>query len=228
MKISNGKSLLIAVLAVTATAQAGTKSRSSSIVIDSRTDLPELAQRRSEAMYLYTNGSGQAFLYLEQDQGKSLAILDVSNPGSIREVGRASLAVQSAYDFVQSLSHSAALIRYRDGSGFAVITFKKYKQPVLVAAPALPNLANIQAFGHNTLLFASANNPSSPSQDNQCEVIDVSNPAKLKSLVAIHGLKQRLERPDTGTLFLLGSDGLTVIRRPSIEEQYQYESTYTN
>jgi hypothetical protein len=179
-------------------------------------------------MYLYTNGSGQAFLYLEQDQGKSLAILDVSNAGSIREVGRVSLAVQSAYDFVQSLSHSAALIRYRDGSGFAVITFRKYKQPVLVAAPALPNLANIQAFGHNTLLFASANNPSSPSQDNQCEVIDVSNPAKLKSLVAIHGLKQRLERPDTGTLFLLGSDGLTVIRRPSIEEQYQYESTYSN
>jgi hypothetical protein len=207
MKLNNVSTLLIAILAVTATVQAGTKPHSSSIVIDSRTDLPELAQRRSEAMYLYTNGSGQAFLYLEQDQGKSLAILDVSNPGSIREVGRASLAVQSAYDFVQSLSHSAALIRYRDGSGFAVITFKKYKQPVLVAAPALPNLANIQAFGHNTLLFA---------------------PAKLKSLVAIHGLKQRLERPDTGTLFLLGSDGLTVIRRPSIEEQYQYESTYTN
>jgi hypothetical protein len=228
MKLNNVRTLLIAVLAVTATVQASTKPHSSSIVIDSPADLPELAQRRSEAMYLHANGSGQAFLYLEQEQGKSLAILDISNPGSIREVGRVSLAVQSAYDFVQSLSHSAALIRYRDGSGFAVISFKKYKQPVLVAAPALPNLANIQAFGHNTLLFASSNNPSSPSQDNQCEVIDVSNPAKLKSLVAIHGLKQRLERPDTGTLFLLGSDGLTVIRRPSIEEQYQYESTYTN
>jgi hypothetical protein len=228
MKLNNVRTLLIAVLAVTATVQASTKPHSSSIVIDSPADLPELAQRRSEAMYLHANGSGQAFLYLEQEQGKSLAILDISNPGSIREVGRVSLAVQAAYDFVQSLSHSAALIRYRDGSGFAVISFKKYKQPVLVAAPALPNLANIQAFGHNTLLFASSNNPSSPSQDNQCEVIDVSNPAKLKSLVAIHGLKQRLERPDTGTLFLLGSDGLTVIRRPSIEEQYQYESTYTN
>jgi hypothetical protein len=228
MKLNNVSTLLIVILAVTATVQAGTKPHSSSIVIDSPAGLPELAQRRSEAMYLYTNGSGQAFLYLEQDQGKSLAILDVSNPGSIREVGRASVAVKSAYDFVQSLSHSAALIRYRDGSGFAVITFKKYKQPVLVAAPALPNLANTQTFGHNTLIFASANNASSPSQDNQCEVIDVSNPAKLKSLAAIHGLKQRLERPDTGTLFLLGSDGLTVIRRPSIEEQYQYESTYTN
>jgi hypothetical protein len=228
MRISIRKTSLIAVLAVTATAQAGTKSHSSSIVIDSPADLPELAQHRSEAMYLHTNGSGQAFLYLEQDQGKSLAILDVSNPGSIRDVGRVSLAVRSTYDFVQSLSHSAALIRYRDGSGLAVITFKKYKQPVLVAAPGLPNLANIQAFGQNTLLFASAGNPSSPSQDNQCEVIDVSNPAKPKSLVAIHGLKQRLERQDTGTLFLLGSDGLTVIRRPSIEEEYQYESTYTN
>ena len=43
--------------------------------------------------------------------------------------------------------------------------------------------------------------------------------------MAVHGLVQRLERPDTGTLFLLGDDGLTVLRRPSVEEEYQLETS---
>ena len=98
MEIS--KMLVVSLFALTATAHAGAKShaarksvaptkpRSNSVVIDAPGDLPELAQRHSEGMFLHTNGSGQAFLYLEQDHGKTVAILDVSNPGSIREAGR--------------------------------------------------------------------------------------------------------------------------------------------
>jgi hypothetical protein len=85
MKVSISAALVFAVFAATTTAQAaanGTKTRSTSVVIDSPADLPELAQRRSEAMYLHNTGSGQAFLYLEQDQGRTLAILDVTDPAS--------------------------------------------------------------------------------------------------------------------------------------------------
>ena len=105
MKVSISAALVFAVFAATTTTQAaanGAKTRSTSVVIDSPADLPELAQRRSEAMYLHSTGSGQAFLYLEQDQGRTLAILDATDPASIREVGRASLGAQSSYDFVQA------------------------------------------------------------------------------------------------------------------------------
>ena len=44
----------------------------------------------------------------------------------------------------------------------------------------------------------------------------------------IQGVKQRLDRPDTGTLFLLSNEGLTVIRHPSMEEEYQIEMNQTN
>ena len=73
MKVCISAALVFAVFAATTTAQAaakGAKTRSTSVVIDSPADLPELAQRRSEAMYLHSTGSGQAFLYLEQDQGE--------------------------------------------------------------------------------------------------------------------------------------------------------------
>lgn len=179
-------------------------------------------------MYLRSTGSGQAFLYLQQDQGRTLAILDVTNPASIREVGRASLGAQAEYDFVQALSDSAALIHYRDRSGFAIISFRKYKQPLLVATPELQTPASIKLVGERTVLLTSANGPSATSQNSQCAVIDISDPLNPTSLVVIHGVRQQLERPETGTIFLLGKDGLTVIRHLSMEEEYQQEINQTN
>lgn len=228
MRVSISKALVVAVFAVAASVQAGTKPRSKSIVVDSPADLPELAQRRSEAMYLHSTVSGQAFLYLEQDQGRTLAILDVTNPESIREVGRASLGARAEYDFVQALSDSAALIHYRDRSGFSIINFRKYKQPVLVATPELQTLASIKLVGERTLLLTSANGQTAPAQDSQCAVIDISDPLKPTSLVVIHGVRQQLERHETGSMLLLGNDGLTVIRHLSTEEEYQQEINQTN
>jgi hypothetical protein len=40
----------------------------------------------------------------------------------------------------------------------------------------------------------------------------------------ITGVKQELERSETGTMFLLNKDGLTVIRRPTVEEDFETES----
>jgi hypothetical protein len=50
MKIRIREFLVMALLAIAANAEAGTKARSKSIVIDSPADLPESAQRRSEAI----------------------------------------------------------------------------------------------------------------------------------------------------------------------------------
>jgi hypothetical protein len=36
----------------------------------------------------------------------------------------------------------------------------------------------------------------------------------------------KLERNETGTTFLLGHDGLTIIRRPQVEYRYKSEQGY--
>jgi hypothetical protein len=145
--------MVLAVFAATAGVQAHAKTHFRSIVVESPSDLPEMARRTSEAMYLLELSSGQAVLYLEPDQGRTLAILDVSNPGTIRPLGQVSIAAP-LYDFVETLKDSAILIHYRDDRGFAIIHFKKFKQPVLTEAPEFQNLAHAEAIGHDGLVLA--------------------------------------------------------------------------
>jgi len=82
------KIMIAVVMAAAASLQANAETRSKSIVVEAPSDLPELASRNSEAMYLHETDGGQTLLYLEQDQGRTLAILDVSDPGAIRSLGQ--------------------------------------------------------------------------------------------------------------------------------------------
>src|ERR1700746_2597722 len=100
--------------------------RSKAIVVESPSDLPELAQGRCDAMYLHHTRAAQAILYLQRDRGRKLAILDVTDPAKIRAVGEVTIDAPSAYDFVQDLSNSGVLIHYRNDSGFEVLGFDDY------------------------------------------------------------------------------------------------------
>src|ERR1700747_1359476 len=220
------KIMIAVVMAAAASLQANAETRSKSIVVEAPSDLPELASRNSEAMYLHETDGGQTLLYLEQDQGRTLAILDVSDPGAIRSLGQVSIAASSPYDFVQTLNDSSVLIRYRCHTGTAVIDFKKFKQPVLTEAPEFQHLAHAEDLGQGGLLFSTAAASDAQVADPQYEVFDVSNSSKAVALATLEGVRQRLERKETGTLFLLSKAGLTVIRRPAVEKEYKIESTY--
>ena len=100
MKKCIRKILIVAVCAVAIIVQANASGASKASVVESASGLPELAQRPGEAMYLQHTGAGQAILYLEQDQGGKLAILDVTDPANIRAIGQASINAASPYTFV--------------------------------------------------------------------------------------------------------------------------------
>ena len=227
MKYTVSKAIIAAIFAASLGVQAEAAKHSKSLVVVSPADLPEAAQRSSEAMYLHETGDGREFLYLEQDKGRTLAILDVTDLAAIRSVGQVQIDAKAPYDFVKTLD-SAALVHYRDGSGFAVINFKKFKQPVLTAAPQLQHPANAEPLGSHALLVASSTHPMAQPEDPEYQVFDVSNPSNPAVLATIKGVHERLERAETGTLFLLGDAGLTVIRRPDVEAEYKIESTYVN
>jgi len=228
MNYNIGKIMVAAILAATVSVQGNAKTHSKSVVVVSPSNLPELAQRNSEAMYLHETGDGRAVLYLEQDKGRTLAILDVTDLAAIRAVGEVQIDAKAPYDFVQALTDSAALVRYRDGSGFAVINFKKFKQPALTAAPQFEHPAYAQAISSTTLLLTSTTHPIVQAEDPTYELLDISNPSKPVTLATVDGVQQRVDRTETGTTFLLGQSGLTVIRRPHVEDEYKIESTYVN
>ena len=58
--------------------------------------------------------------------------------------------------------------------------------------------------------------------------MDSFNPANPRLLATVKNVQKEVEKDDTGTTFLLGADGLTVIRRPDVEQQYELDSNYAN
>jgi hypothetical protein len=228
MNYKIGKCLVAAIFIAGVGVQADAKTQSKSIIVESSSDLPEIAQRKGDAMYLRETGGGQTLLYIEQDNGQTLAILDVTDLGAIRPVAKVSLAAKSPYDFVETLSDSSALVHYRDHSGFGVINFKNSKMPVLTEAPQFEHPSQAEAVGHAGLLLTSMNHPINQAPDPQYEIFDVSNPSNPTRLATVDGVTQRLDREETGTIFVLGNNGLTVIRRPHVEQEYDLETNYTN
>jgi len=222
------KIMVAAVFAATVSGQANASTHSRSIVVESPSNLPEIAQRKSEAMYIHETGGGQTMLYLEQDNGRRLAILDISDLAAIRPVGEVTIAAKSPYDFVETLSDSAALIHYRDHSGFAVINFKKFKAPVLTEAPQFEHPAEAEAIGQAGLMLTSMNHPITQALDPKYEIFDMTDPSNPAAIATVDGVTQRMERPETGTVFMLSDSGLTVVRQPGVEQEYEIETTYVN
>lgn len=220
-------SLVFAVLTTTITANAITNKppHSRTIVVQSPSDTPALAQANSEAMYLHKSGDGRTVLYVESAEGTKLTALDVSDPGKIRRLAETELVVPSRFDFVESVGNDSALVRYRDGSGEALLSFKHGKHPVLSDASALTGTEAAERLGETALLSVSTNAAVAPIVDNDptYKVWDDSKASHPNLLATIPGITQRLSKEDTGTLFFLSANGITVVRRLRVEEDHKID-----
>jgi hypothetical protein len=207
-----------------ATANAVVRPHSRTIVVESPEHLPVLAQADAEAMYLHDTSDGGTFLYIESKNGQRLTTLNVTNPARIQRVAQTTIHANSAFDFVRSVGDESALIRYRDGSGVALLSFKHHKYPVLVNSSALENAETSEALGQ-TALLVTANGATTYRFDDQrnYKVVDTSNQFQPGVLATITEVTQRLTKSDTGTLFLLNKNGVTVVRRLRVEEEHQIE-----
>ena len=225
MKYSFRNLVIMALFASFVTVQGDASMGSNAIVVEFPSDLPEAAQGPSEAMYLYkTWGVGELeLLYLEKDQGRKLAILDVTDPGHIKALGQVSIAARSSYDFVRNLGDLMALIRYRADSGFAVISFKNYKQPVLTEEPDYQHPANVETDGPSGLMLISTDSPSVPYSEREIEVLVNSDSSAPRPVAKVQNVIQRVDMPQTGTIFFLNDKGVTVVRRPFAEQEHGAE-----
>jgi hypothetical protein len=219
------KAFLAAILAITgATASAAVRPHSKTLVVESPESLDVLAQANPEAMYLQDSNDGRTFLYVEARNGQQLTALDVTDPATIQRVAQTTIPAISAFDFLQAVGEQGVLIQYRDGSGIALLSFKHYKHPVLVTAPSLVGTETSEALGHTGLLLSSNEVVNRPTSDpRNYKVVDTANPEQPGLLATIATVKQRLDKSDTGTLFLLNKDGVTVVRRLRVEQEHQTE-----
>jgi hypothetical protein len=196
--------------------------RSKDLVVMESSDLPEQAQAPGNSLFLHSDNAGRTYLYVEQQQGARLSAFDVTDPARIKLVASTPLAAEGAFDFVRPLSDNAELVYFRGSQKEAVLDVRKAKRPVLRIIPTVTDLGLAESVGESGLLVTRQGHQYVPAVARDYQVVDIaaSEPAQLAT---IKDVKHRVTNDETGTTFLLGRDGLTVVRRLDVESDYKVQ-----
>jgi hypothetical protein len=215
----------VALLLPASSAHAEIHSKSKELVVMEARDLPEQAQARGNSLLLHSDNAGRTYLYVEQEQGTRLSVFDVTDPARIKLTVSTALAGEGAFDFVRPLGENAELVYFRDGQQAGILDLHKAKQPVLRALSITTNLDSAETLGQDGLLATVEPYKYIPAVSRDFQVIDIpsANPAPL---VTLREVRHRLTNNETGTTFFLCRDGLTVLRRPSIENDYKVHQMF--
>src|SRR5258708_25723020 len=129
------------------------RSKSQELIVVQPHDLAEPAQLHGNSLFLHTDGSGDTYLYIEQQEGARLTIFDVTDPSKIKLVESITLTVSGAFDFVRPLDGHGELVRFRDNKGVAVLDLHKVKAPALRMISGLSDSGSTQPLGETGLLM---------------------------------------------------------------------------
>jgi hypothetical protein len=204
----------------TSSAEAEIHSQSKQLVVMEAPDLPEQAQTPGNSLFLHSDSAGRTYLYIEQQQGARLSVFDVTEPARIKLVVSTPLAAEGAFDFVRPLGDHAELIYFRDSQKEAVLDLRKTKRPVLRMISTMTDLGPAETLGESALLVTSQAHQYVPAVARDYQVIDIAASVPTQ-LATVKDVKHRATNDETGTTFLLGRNGLTVVRRVRVEEEYK-------
>ena len=219
------KAVLMAAFATAAITHAELASKS--IVVLQPQDLPQSAQVAGQSMALHVLENGLTYLYIEQQMGQ-LAILDVTDPAHIQPVGMVKLDATGAFDFGETVNDSAIVVSFRDGTGAALLDLRKPKAPVLSPATAYLEGTRAEKLGQFGLIMANDTNGWGARVARDYSIVDASNPGTPQLLGTVKHVKTEIANESMGTTYLLGEDGLTVVRRPAVELIERQQSSYSN
>lgn len=211
----------IATLIAPFAAHAETHSKSKEIVVVESRDLPELAQLPGNSFFLHSDNTGRTYLYVEQLQGARLSVFDVTDPGRIRLASTTELHTPGVFDFVEEINDQAELVRFRSDNRVAMLNLRSAAKPQLQMTAELANENLSEHLGPTAFLAVNTQYNYIPATARDLQVVDVSNPAAPRLLATIKNVKHEKVNNETGTTFLLGSNGLTVVRRLSVEAEYK-------
>lgn len=221
---------VVPVIALTLTAataipvQAAVQTKSRTLRVETPASNPELAAENAQALYLHMTGDGRTLLYVEEPDGHGLAVLDVTTPSKIRRIADATLTPASPFDFVKAVGDNAALIRYRDGSGYALLNLAHGRHPVVEENATIVEIAGSQSLGQTGLLAPVATTADVPADRAQTyKVLDIATSGAPYVLATVTDVTQQVANGETGTVFLLNPRGVTVVRRLRVEQTHEAE-----
>lgn len=222
------KTLSIIVLASASFAAAEVISESKDIVVLQPQDLPQLSRAAGQSMELVSPGNGKTYLYIEQQQLAQLLILDVTDMAHIKEAVTVKLDLPAAFDFASSAGPAASLVRFRGTGTFAILNYANPLHPTLAAAGEPIHGTEAEPIGDHELLISERHIFTSAVRPRDYQIVDATNTQAPRLLSTVQDVQQTIQREETGTTFLLGTNGLTIIRQPKQEVRNWLESNYAS
>lgn len=228
MTIGFGNAAFLAItgLLLSLPVQAEVKSRSGNQIVEEPSDLPEMAKTPGQALFLYQAGDGATYLYVEQHDGERLAVYDVTDPAKIKGVASVPIKASGTFEFVRYLNDRTELIRYRESRQAAVLDLSNPKSPTLKSVDDLSQAGQTETLDQTALVMINGHYRYVGSVPHDYRLMDVSNPEHPVPLATIKQVRHKLVDEETGATYLLGSDGLTVVRRPRVEEDHKIEKIH--
>ena len=198
---------------------------SNNVVLVPPAALPVLARQSGEAMLLNDALDGRTLLYIEQNEGSRLAILDVTDPGHIKGAGSVQLDASGPFDFISPIGNQGELVRFRHGDEDAVLDLRK-RIPSLKALQGLTLTGSVTRLGNDGFTVSGHAPELQRAWDYQ--VVDTASSQEFNQVFDVPQVREKLTKADTGTTFLLTEKGLYVIRRPAIETVHQVLAISSN
>lgn len=213
----------VAGLLLTLPVQAEVKSHSGNLIVEEPGDLPEMARIPGQSLFLYQVPDSTTYLYIEQQNGARLAIFNVTDPAKIKAAGSVPINAPGAYDFLRYLSDRTELVRFRDSQQLGELDLRDPKSPTLRTGSSLSTTGRTESLGQTGVVMINAHYRYVGGEGHDYRLMDVSNPVHPVPLATIRQVKHKVVNEETGTTYLLGSEGLTVVRRPRVEEDHKIE-----
>jgi hypothetical protein len=190
---------------------------------------PIAATAGAQDLLLHTDDNGSTFLYVERQHGAQLAVYDVTDPAHIRLDASVPTGAHTSFDFVSAIGGSE-LIAFRDGSGSGVIDLRNAKAPKLaLIADTVP--AATERLGDSGYLASSSQTGPAMAEPavrpRSVQVVETAAAAP-RVLSTVASVTKQVTRPETGTTFLLGQEGVTVVRQIATERAYEEQLALWN
>ncbi len=174
--------------------------------------LPVSAQQSASAGLLRYVSCDETLLYLEQDAKHRLLVLDVTDPAHVHAAATVDLDPDHAFDFVQPISRDEELIRYRSTNQSAVLSLANPRKPALL--PLNAAYRGMRLLPKQMLQVIGVTEP----KYRDYELRDEKGQGDV--IATIKDVAQQIVDPSSGATYLLGEQGLTVVRDKQVERGY--------
>jgi hypothetical protein len=131
------------------------------------------------------------------------------------------LSSAGVFDFLHPLGGRRELIRFRGNKTLGVLDLRKRRTPSIQLIEGSQASGTSDLIGDFGVLIANGPYEYMPEKPQNYQVVDFSSPHNSRVLATIPSVTRTLLNSQTGTTFLLGTGGLTVVRNTMVENDFK-------